>query len=72
MGQDDYSNFNGEFLPSGYIDPESGQNTLKFTVVIQNNEDGWDVECSSLSNCVYAYSRDRTPQLLDITPPNVC
>jgi acylphosphatase len=71
MGQDDYSNFNGEFLPTGYVSYETGQTTLKFELIIQNNADGWDVQCSHFSNCVYSYRRESTPLLLDTTPPNV-
>jgi hypothetical protein len=71
MGQD-ISKFNGAFLPSGWaVDTELG-NQLRFRVKIYNQEDVWTVECSTLAKCVYAYSRDYTPVLLDITPPNVC
>jgi len=71
MGQD-INMFNGAFLPSGWsVDPEVG-NELRFRVKIYNQEDSWTVECSSASKCIYAYSRDYTPVLLDITPPNVC
>lgn len=60
FGQPDFSAFNGDFLPHGYVDSETGQGTLKFSLLIQNNESGWDVECASLGNCVYAYRRDIT------------
>lgn len=69
MGQD-ISLFDGEFLPSGWSDPEEG-NSLRFTVKVRNTEDSWDVACSSASKCLFAYSRDYTPTLLDVTPPNV-
>lgn len=70
MGQDGIESFNGDFLPNGYWDPQLG-NDLKFTVVIQNNEDGWDVECSNIQKCRFGYMRDYTPLLIDVTPPNV-
>lgn len=66
----DFTAFDGEFLPNGYWDAETG-NDLQFFVVIQNNEDGWDVECSTASACRMQYLRDYTPLLLDVTPPNV-
>jgi hypothetical protein len=69
MGQD-ISMFNGEFLPNGYCMPEVC-NTLRFTVVIENHEDNWDVECSNWGNCRFAYRRDCTPFLYDTTPPNL-
>ena len=67
----DESLFDGEFLPSGwYFEPDG--NTLKFDLRIRNTEDSWDVECSSANRCLFGYSRDYTPILMDITPPNVC
>lgn len=40
-------------------------------MIIQNNDNGWDVKNSG-GNSFYAYSRDYTPYLLDVTPPNIC
>jgi hypothetical protein len=67
----DASMFNGEFLPDGTYD-SSNINKLTFKLSVQNNEDGWDVTCGNANYCVFAYSKDHTPLLLDVTPPNVC
>lgn len=66
----DRSLFNGDYLPSGFNGGED-RDVLGFYVSIRNNEDHWFVECSNAANCWWAYRRDYTPQLLDITPPNV-
>lgn len=68
----DYHLFDGEYLPSGYWFGTDKPNNLQFTTVIRNTEESWDVACTNPNRCTLGYSRDYTPVLYDITPPNVC
>jgi len=68
----DLSAFDGEFLPTGWWQSKEDVNTLRFDSIVRNFEDNWDVECLERWRCVLGYSKDYTPMLLDITPPNVC
>lgn len=45
-------NFNGGFLPSGFWNPETG-NQLRFYVKIKNTEEQFTVECASAGKCFY-------------------
>jgi hypothetical protein len=68
----DLSYYNGAGgFPTGWYIDETTPNTLRFVLKVRNQENGWDVECASVSNCMYGYSRDYTPILYDVTPSNV-
>lgn len=71
LGQD-ISKFDGEYLPTGWAGLYDTANLLTFTAKVRNEASEWDVECEKMSNCKYAYSRDHTPVMMDITPPNIC
>jgi len=71
MGSD-ISNFNGEFLPSGWENVHEDGHRLRFTAEVHNWQQDAEVKCETSAYCLYAYSRDFTPVMLDITPSNVC
>jgi hypothetical protein len=71
MGQD-ISMFNGDFLPSGWENVHEEGHRLRFRTQVHNWQQGFDVTCETETYCLYAYSRDFTPVMLDITPSNVC
>ena len=68
----EYHLFDGEYLPTGYWFAADNHQALYFSTVIRNFEDNWDVACANGGRCTLGYSRDYTPVMLDITPPNVC